>query len=134
MAALVATYHPISCNTVAIPSILSNLTNIDLIIFVNKHFKRSNIHNAGFNQKMNHFKIYIYARLSMLTRLPEFWLSAANHSKRSFGINIYFEWLPMSICNVCIHFQQIGVEGMSWQTSIYDNDKMSISTFLDMFC
>ena len=25
----------------------------------------------------------------MLTGLPEFWLSAANHSKRSFGINIY---------------------------------------------
>ena len=39
----------------------------------------------------------------------------------------------MFIINGCIHFQQIGVEGMSWQTFIYDNDKMSISTFLLCF-
>ena len=68
MAALIATYHPNSCNTVAIPSILYNLTNIDLKIFVNKHFKRSSIHNAGFNQERNHFKIYMYARLVIIKR------------------------------------------------------------------
>ena len=66
----------------------------------------------------------------MLTGLSEFWLSVAYHFKQSFGINIYFEWLPMFICNGCIRFQQIGVEGMSWQTFIYDNVYINFSGYV----